>query len=460
MHLDETLGRSAQDVFRIINEKTRAPAEDLVARVLNEKRPVSLANDTALVTKDGREVPIEGSAAPILDASGNVTGVVLVLHDITEKQRAQQALRESEKRYRNLFETMNEGFALHEIICDDKGWPRDYRFFLQVNPAFERLTGLKAADLVGRTLHEVLPQSESVWVDRYGSVALTGQPAHFDQWNKALGRHYEVSAFQTEKGRFAVVFLDITERKRAEDELRKAHDELEMRVQERTIELERANKTLEELSSRLMSAHEEERKKIAGEIHDTLGSCLSGVKYKIEDVLHRIGKDSNVTEESLRSLIPVVQEGIEECRRIQQDLRPSILDDLGLLATLSWFYRTYQTIYTGIKIDVEQTLEEKDIPDSLKIVIYRVTQEGMNNIAKHSKANHVRFSLRRNNDRIEFTLQDNGRGFDVDKALGSESTRRGLGLTSMKERVELSGGSYDIKSVQGKGTIIRVSWPF
>ena len=174
----------------------------------------------------------------------------------------------------------------------------------------------------------------------------------------------------------------------------------------------------------------------------------------------RSERTSNVTEESLSSVIPVIQEGIEECRRMQQDLRPSLIDDLGLLATLSWFCRRYQTIYSGIKVELEHTLEEREIADSLKIVIFRIVQEGMNNIAKHSKADHVRCSLRRNNDRIEFTLQDNGRGFDVDKALGSESTRRGLGLTSMKERVELSGGSYDIKSVQGKGTIIRVSWPF
>ena len=88
-------------------------------------------------------------------------------------------LAQSEGRYRMLFEAMTEGFALHEIICDDQGRPRDYRF-LQVNPAFERLTGLKAADIVGRTLYEVLPQAESLWVERYGSVALTGQPAHFE----------------------------------------------------------------------------------------------------------------------------------------------------------------------------------------------------------------------------------------------------------------------------------------
>jgi PAS domain S-box-containing protein len=263
-----------------------------------------------------------------------------------------------------------------------------------------------------------------------------------------------------------VVAHDITERKKAEEglrqrtlELKRLTETLERRVQARTEELEKANKMLKELSSKRMSAQEDERKRISGELHDTIGSCLNAVKYKIESVLQQIGKDSNGTEESLGSVIPVIQEGIEECRRMQQDLRPSMLDDLGLLPTLSWFCRRYQTIYTGIKVDLEQTLKERDIPNSLKIVIYRVTQEGMNNIAKHSKADLIHLSLRKMDGRIELVLEDNGQGFDLRKVLGSESTKRGLGLTSMRERTEFTGGSFSVESTEGKGTIIRASWP-
>ena len=131
---------------------------------------------------------------------------------------------------------MTEGFALHEIICDDRGRPCNYRF-LDVNPAFERQTGLKAAELVGRTLYEVLPQSEGLWVERYGAVALTGEPIRFDQWSAALGRHYEVSAFQTDPGRFAVMFLDISDSKLAERTLA-----------EHAAKLEEINKELESFS--------------------------------------------------------------------------------------------------------------------------------------------------------------------------------------------------------------------
>jgi signal transduction histidine kinase len=178
----------------------------------------------------------------------------------------------------------------------------------------------------------------------------------------------------------------------------------------------------------------------------------------VESSLQQMGKTQNHMTESLKTIIPVIQEGIEDCRRMQQDLRPSMLDDLGLLPTLSWFCRRYQTIYTGIKVELEQTLEETDIPNPLKTVIFRVAQEGMNNIAKHSKADLVHLSLWKMNGRIELVLQDNGQGFDLKKVIGSESTKRGLGLTSMRERIEFSGGSFAIESVEGQGTTVRASW--
>jgi signal transduction histidine kinase len=216
---------------------------------------------------------------------------------------------------------------------------------------------------------------------------------------------------------------------------------------------------LRQLSSRLLSAQEEERKRIAGEIHDTLGSCLSAIKFKVESFSRSIGETAGVATESLHAIIPVIQEGIEDCRRIQMDLRPSMLDDLGLLPTLAWFCRRFQTIYSGVRVEQEILIEESQIPNSLKIVIYRVTQEAMNNIAKHSKADLVRLVLRKIDGRISAVVEDNGRGFDLEKVLSSESRSRGMGLTNMRERIELSGGSFEMQSTEGKGTSIRASWP-
>jgi signal transduction histidine kinase len=242
-------------------------------------------------------------------------------------------------------------------------------------------------------------------------------------------------------------------------ELQQLTETLEQRVKERTAALARANEALRNLSLRLLSAHEDERKKIAGEIHDTLGACLGAIKFKIENTMQQIGESAPATSGSLRLITPVIQEGIEECRRIQMDLRPPMLDDLGLLATLSWFCRRFETIYSHIRPEQEIGIDEAEIPAPLKIVIFRVIQEAMNNVAKHSKADRVRLFLRRRNERMELILQDNGRGFNPEGVLGSENTRRGLGLTSMRERVELSGGSFAVESAEGKGTTVRASWP-
>jgi len=162
---------------------------------------------------------------PIRDAGGNVVGAGEVAFDVTEQVRAEEALRESEARYRALFEGMTEGFALHEIICDEQGQPCDYRF-LEINPSFERLTGLRREDVVGKAHNEILPNDSPLWVQVYGQVALTGQPIHIENYSPALKRHYEVFAYQPVPRQFAALFMDVTQRKQMEETLRATNEEL------------------------------------------------------------------------------------------------------------------------------------------------------------------------------------------------------------------------------------------
>ena len=217
-------------------------------------------------------------------------------------------------------------------------------------------------------------------------------------------------------------------------------------------------KQLRFLTSKLLSAQEEERGRLARDIHDIIGSSLSAVKFKVEEVLHDIKEIAPAIVEPLETIIPILKESISECRRIQSDLRPPGLDDLGLLASLSWFSRRVQSIYSTIRIEQEIGLTEDDIPNGLKIVIFRIIQEAMNNMAKHSQADLVSLSLQKKDDCIEMVIRDNGKGFDLGKVLAMESSMKGMGLSSMKERAEFSGGSLDIVSTIGGGTIIRASW--
>ncbi len=281
--------------------------------------------------------------------------------------------------------------------------------------------------------------------------------------------------------RIALQLGTALQRVQSENALREAHDELERRVEERTAELARANRSLqleidereraqEELhrsdkelrllSARLLTAQEDERKRISREMHDSVGQSLSAVKFTVENALQAIEEGGAArTVPSLRSTIRIVQEAVEEVRRIQKNLRPPTLDDLGLLATISWFCRDFEGVYSDIRIEKEIGLEERDVPDSLKIVVYRVMQEALNNAAKHGRTEKVRLSLRRRNGRIEMEVQDKGAGFDPEEVLSQKEFERGLGLFSMKERTELSDGEFSIDAAKGKGTTIRASWP-
>ena len=221
----EALGRLLVEVFRIANEQTGAPCEDPVAKVLQTGRVVGLANHTVLVARDGTRHIIADSGAPIFSRQGRILGVVLVFRDVTEAARMEAALAASEENYRSLFRGMTSAAALHEMVFDSQGVPIDYRF-LAVNPSFETQTGLKAEAILGRTALEVMPNLEREWIERYGRVVTTGEPAHFEMASSSLNRIYEVSAFRPKPGHFVTLFDDVTKKRRVELEMSRA-DKLE-----------------------------------------------------------------------------------------------------------------------------------------------------------------------------------------------------------------------------------------
>jgi signal transduction histidine kinase len=222
----------------------------------------------------------------------------------------------------------------------------------------------------------------------------------------------------------------------------------------------RAKAELRRLSAQLISIQETERKTIARELHDSIGQSLVAIKFGLENTLEKIRQ--NMDQESielLEALVPLVQQSGEEVRRIHTDLRPSLLDDLGILVTISWFCRQFEKVYSDIRVEKQIEIEENDVPESLKIVIFRILQEALNNVAKYSKSDLVSVSLSRTGDRLDFAVQDNGQGFDFQSIYSLKSGDRGVGIANMKERAELSGGSFSIESSPGSGTTVRVSWP-
>ena len=255
--------------------------------------------------------------------------------------------------------------------------------------------------------------------------------------------------------------------------LRKSKDELELRVRERTAEFEEAvqrlgaeniqRKRLEEtlrasetqvrfFASQCLTAQETERKRVAGELHDSIAAALGAMQFRIEREAGEM-KQGHGSPEALQDLASKVREIIDDVRRIMVDLHPSILDDLGIIPAMNWFCREYQKTYSHIAVENQIGISEDQVPDLLKTPIFRISQEAMNNIAKHSKASLVTLDLRERNGTIELTIQDNGQGFDL------ETAGRGMGLSTMRERAELSGGSFTIESAEGKGTTVRASWP-
>jgi PAS domain S-box-containing protein len=445
----EALEVPVQNVFRIINEKSREAGEDIVARVIREGTVVTLANNMVLVTREGREIPIEDSAAPIRDAEGHIAGVVLVFHDVTEKRRARHTLQESEERYRTLFETMTEGFALHEIICDDAGRPCDYRF-LEINPAFERQTGTKAADLVGHTLCEVLPQSESLWVDRYGAVAVTGEPIRFDQWSEALGRHYEVSAFRTGPGRFGVVFLDITERKLTEKSLA-----------EHAAKLEESNKELESFSYSVS--------------HD-LRAPLRAIDGYSRMILKNQG--DRLAEDAKRQF-QVIRDNVEKMGKLIDDLlgfsRLGRQEVVKANLDLDELIREVWDELVTINPDRAMSLKVDQMPAPLgdQALIRQVYRNLLGNAVKFTKtreAAEIEAGCVMKGHETVYYVRDNGMGFDMkfhDKLFGvfqrlhsdAEYEGTGIGLALVQRIIHRHGGRVWAEGEVDKGATFYFTLP-
>lgn len=219
----EAQGKPIGDVLRFVSEATGRAVQSPVAEVIARGSVVGLANHTLLVARDGTQRPIADSAAPIREADGSTAGIVLVIRDQTEERQAEQALKDSEERFRLLFERMSEGVAVHDVIYDPEGRPTDY-VVVDANPAFERNTGLSRSTIVGRRASEAYGTGDPPFLDVYARVANSGITESFEVFFPPLNRHFRISVYSPKTGSFATVFEDLTERIQAEEAVQAAAD--------------------------------------------------------------------------------------------------------------------------------------------------------------------------------------------------------------------------------------------
>jgi signal transduction histidine kinase len=347
------------------------------------------------------------------------------------------------------------GRDMHELL-HPKGCAADCRL------------GRSLDDSWGRLQEGLFAEFElfDAWLERAVSVAL--RPVSADPNGRRLDGHT----------RAVMIVYDVTPLHAARAALVSLNESLEARVRVRTRELESANRDLQNevmrresaedalrlsrnelelLSQQLIKAQESERHRIAQELHDSIGQSLSAIKYSLERAteLHRQGRHTD-THPLLIRTVERVQETISEIRAIAMNLRPSILDDLGVASALAWLCREFGETYPLIGVHARISAEDADIPNRLATTVFRCTQELLNNVAKHGKASHVSVALAREPSVVTLIVHDDGVGLPSVSSSGSFGP--GHGIRNLRERTQMTGGKLTLGSEPGCGTRARIDW--
>ncbi|MDQ7783067.1 MAG: PAS domain S-box protein [Desulfomonilaceae bacterium] len=475
------LGYPTEEIMGVNYADFAVPGEE---RNIGETfRGVYSSGDPALAIawevfrRDGARRHIELSVSLIRDRLGRRIGFRGIVRDITERKRVEEEL----TRHRNHLEDLvrersaelvaaNESLSreVAERTRAEEELIREKRFsdsvidsqpglfylidrsgrFHRWNANLEELGGYSHEQMTRKeALEFFVPEDRSLVEERINEVFVKGRAsveAMLITRNGTPIPHLMTGVRIELDGEVYLVGvgMDITERKQAEEAL--TASERELRI----------------LSGKLISAQENERQRLAMELHDGIGQALTAIKVRVEGVLRKT--QGLLTEEAftpLLELIPTIQHSVEEVRRMSRDLRPAMLDTLGILSTIGWLCRQFKSLYPHIAVVKEIDVEEEDVPENLKIVIFRILQEASNNVVKHSGADRLLIRVGPGIGGIELVIKDNGTGFDLGSALRVESDQRGFGLASMKERTKLSGGKYFLRTGPGIGTTIKAVWP-
>jgi PAS domain S-box-containing protein len=358
----------------------------------------------------------------------------------SERKRAEAELRESEYRYRTLFDSIDEGFCTIEVLFDEDDKPVDYSF-LQINPSFERQTGIQ--NVIGRRMREIAPRHEAHWFEIYGTIALTGEPMRFENEAKELGRWYDVYAFRVDDPklrRVGILFKDITERKRAEEELRQAQAaQFEIRLETQL----------------------RERTRIARELHDTLLQTFNGLLLRFQSVLKMLPERPVEATQRLESALEQAAEAITDARDTIQGLRSlaAEIGDLGRAITAVGEELTaHQTDFNPPAIDVEVKGAPRHLKPTVRDEAYRIASEAVRNAFQHARARRVAVEIRYDETQFYLRVRDDGKGLD-EEAVRRAAVAGHFGLHGMRERAEIVGGRLEVRSELDSGTEVELSIP-
>ncbi len=382
--------------------------------------------------------------------------------------------------------------ALPDLVCllDQHGR------VVRANRVVERWSLGPVADVVGRSMHTLLhPNCDSAACELDASLSAcwsrlrASGPCEFEHHDPTLERALRVSLRPMPSSASldsaandtlaVLVVADITALHVAQAALRNMNVSLESHVRARTRELADAIRDLQNevirreaaeealrvsrnelalLSDQLMTAQEVERKRIARELHDSVGQALSAIKYGLERAAE-LARQSRLEDPqpTLRRAIEGLRSASEDIRSIAMNLRPSMLDDLGAASAVAWFCREFSENYPAIEVRTEMEVLDAEIPKRLSTAVFRSVQELLNNVAKHAHARHVVVSLSREAAQLALEVRDDGVG--VEHAGSTASRRLGHGIRNLRERAEMTGGQLNLSSAgSGSGTRARIGW--
>lgn len=430
--------------------------------------PRSLLNVT---NRDGSVRDVEVTVSR-LDSTG---AFQLTLRDVSETRQMLRELRESEERLRLAFAGAQEGVWDWNLETGAVVYSPRWKTMLgyddsEIEPhvgAWERLLhpdDRARADAVNRGVREGRPSYEA-------EFRLRHKDGHYVH---VLSRGLPIRGSDGRAIRIVGTHFDLSERKRAEDALRLAHEALEQRVRERTAELAQANQSLTlemhereraerartDLLGRLVFAQEDERRRIAREMHDQFGEHLTALSRAVERLMAHAAADPQLAQ-TVTALDLVTQRLDRDVEHLVWELRPTALDDLGLRAALSNYAKDWSA-RTGVSVQMHTAgLMDDRLPRDVETTLYRIAQEALTNIAKHARATQVDVLLERRTDAVVLALEDNGVGFDretpPDSAAStgeSPGAARSFGLLGMQERAALIGATLSIESSIGGGTSV------